>query len=144
MMDDLKFTARKATAFLPISDEVLSPPAPSKPTFRWPSFVCRYEFSEDYYTEGHTCELPVGHDGPHLCSLEWETRPADVCKGEGHVWGEWELLGAENGLTIPFTWSGWKVRPEASRRCGRCDARDYKGGERDVAFSDAIVRAVLG
>ena len=96
---------------------------PPRPSICWPDFRCRYTHSDDYYSEGHVCELPVGHDGPHRCELEWETRPADWCKALGHDWGEWEPLF----LSLTFTNSFCTKKPTRQRRCKRCAAQDDDG-----------------
>src|SRR5690348_7343994 len=124
-MDELSFTVRKQQAFIPIAisdhllDDLRSGPPP-RPTFRWPSFVCGYEHNDDYYTEGHACELPVGHDGPHRCSLEWETRPSDICRAQGHEPGEW--VPYVRDASTMMTPALQVKSPTKRTRCTRCDA----------------------
>lgn len=130
MSDTPEFTVRKAAFHIPISNELLEPPTgpPPKPTFRWPSFICGYEYSDDYYTEGHSCELPAWHvlDGtPHFCSLEWETRPSDICRAKGHEWGGW---GPVTQRDVSFMRSPFgRKAPTKERRCGRCGQQDTDG-----------------
>ena len=104
-----------------------------RPSICWPDFRCRYEHSDDYYSEGHVCELPVGHDGPHRCELEWETRPANWCKALGHDWGEWKPLTASEEVMasvqrlVPLGDPFERKAPTKQRRCKRCGSPDDDG-----------------
>lgn len=33
--------------------------------------ICGAEYNDDYYTEGHECELDKGHPPPHRVVIEW-------------------------------------------------------------------------
>lgn len=56
--------------------------------------TCDAEYSDDYYSEGHTCDLAPGHDGPHRTVLEWPRTldavplpltPAEAAAGAKHL-----------------------------------------------------------
>jgi hypothetical protein len=102
--------------------------------------VCDYEYSEDYYSEGHTCKLQRGHAGQHMTVIRWPSRPDDVCREKGHRWGVWGPFNPDPYLLLA---RGWKVNPEKMRGCRRCGAKDYKGGERDQDISDLLVASLL-
>jgi hypothetical protein len=94
-----------------------------------------------YGEEDYACTRPLGHEGLHGYLVEWETRPIDICKAEGHVWGEWEPYSRTRPNMFVHI-REWKIDPEAWRRCSRCKSLDFKGGERNKDLSDVLFEAL--
>ncbi len=106
------------------------------------SGLCGYEnneFGDDGW--GLVCELSKGHDGDHRVTLTWATRPADVCKAEGHVWGEWQAY-TETRPSLFSHWRDWAADPIRWRLCARCKHHDFEGGRRNPDISDILLKAL--
>ena len=101
--------------------------------------ICGYEYIDDYEDQnGYACQLRKGHRGKHhyRVALEWETRPFDICKEKGHVWGEWfpyeEPMRQDiSDVLMASLMGGGRLevieKPTKERRCTRCGAHDNNG-----------------
>lgn len=115
--------------------------------------LCEYQYSDDYYSEGHACELPKGHGGPHSLILLWETRSEDVCLTEGHVWPKrWTAITEDRRDDISDVLWGitWEKKPTHERQCKRCGQWGRKGGKSHLnrtvltPFSNLLPRVSMG
>lgn len=69
-------------------------------------------------------------------TLTWETRPADVCQQQGHLWGGWfpyeEPIREDiSDVLMGALLGGGRLevitKPTKERRCTRCGAHDNNG-----------------
>lgn len=117
--------------------------------------ACNYEYEDDDLTYYVNCSLPKGHEGNHHATLEfdWPTKPIDICKEQGHVWGEWHPYEAPmrqdifDVLMASLMGGGkWKVTKAATvqRQCERCKSWETDSeGEWEtppVSFLNSIPR----
>ena len=93
--------------------------------------ICGYEYDRDddlpFYVN---CSLDKGHPGDHHASLEfdWPTRPIDICREQGHSWGEWspyitpDRMDISDVLMSSLIGGKWRVTKPATiqRQCDRC------------------------
>jgi hypothetical protein len=104
--------------------------------------VCGYDNWESVEGYPMSCQLPKGHEGDHQETITWATRPSDICRAEGHVWGEWQAF-TEYKPNLFAHAREWKVDPTSWRRCDRCRMLNFEGGERNPDISDFLLRSLL-
>jgi hypothetical protein len=85
------------------------------------------------------CELPKGHEGDHEATITWATRPEDVCREQGHVWGEWQPYTETSPSLFSHWREEWEVGPTRWRLCARCKHHGFEGGKRNKTLADILL-----
>lgn len=111
------------------------------------SEVCGYEYDDEDYPFEAKCELEKGHRGHHRFTqlLDWDTKPIDVCRAEGHLWGEWRVYESpyrrdiSDVLIATLLPHGGHLEtikePTKMRDCGHCGSRETDGESRWVGMA---------
>lgn len=108
--------------------------------------VCGYEWDDpsDEFPYEIKCDLEKGHSGRHHYTMQfdWDTRPIDVCRAGGHLWGPWspakprreDISDVLMASLLPGLRGHLETvkEPTEERVCTRCNSYDNNGERRWV------------